>query len=471
MSQPTREALPYVPGIYAEPTLGNPLPQEAKSPPLSEVFSAGPVPQKVSAAPYHEPGYIEIEACRVFGRQWLCAGPEADLRAPGDWFRFDIGPRSCVVVRGRDGRVRAFHNACQHRGHRLAGADLGNTTQFTCPFHGWRYDLEGRCRAIPSREFFTSNALSGSCDLPSIACDTAAGLVFVSFDTDPPTLAEWLGPIPQNLEAYDLRAMHVVADTVVDVAANWKLVKHANLEAYHFPLLHPLALPLAEDLRQQVDFYRNGHNRFITTNGNPSSRLARRTELDGGQRFMLQEVGIDPDRFTDGPYKVRRAIQLAKRAHDNPFGIDYKRFSDNQLTDDWSFSLFPNTSLNVHPEGALLMRYLPDSIDPARSRLHVMVLCPRMKPGARPPSYMGVPADADVSGKTRPARRQTSGNAPGLGWALDDDVFAVEEVQKGVRSGGFSELRLSQLEQRIQHFCAQYSACIATGDGSGKLSG
>jgi phenylpropionate dioxygenase-like ring-hydroxylating dioxygenase large terminal subunit len=446
----------YEPGTYALSPAGNPLPQERKSPPLSRVAPEAEGCRRIPKDAYVGAEYLALEAERLWTRAWLCAGPESDVRQAGDWFVFDLGDESILVVRGTDGRLHAMHNVCQHRGHRLATAPFGQSRSFICGFHGWRYDLGGRCVGIPDREHFHPDALTGSCDLPTVRCDTAAGLVFVCLDGKAPPLARYLGEIPELLAAYRLADMNVVRDVVVDVAANWKTVKHANLEAYHFPRLHPLALPIAEDLRQQVDFYPGGHNRFITTNGNPSSRLKGRTALDEGQKYLLAEVGIDPDAFEGGPYGVRRAIQLAKRRRDNAFGLDYSGFSDNQLTDDWSFSVFPNLSLNAHPEGVLLMRYLPDRSDPNRSRFHVMVLAPRMKPGARPPGYMGVGPDEDVSGATRPSRRYTAGNDPQLGWALDDDVFAVQHVQSGMRSSGFRHLRLGELEQRIQHFASEY---------------
>jgi hypothetical protein len=104
----------------------------------------------------------------------------------------------------------------------------------------------------------------------------------------------------------------------------------------------------------------------------------------------------------------------------------------------------------------LFMRYLPHPQDPGRSSFHVMILVPTMKPGARPPAYMGVEDHVDISGATRAVRQHRGMADAALGWALDQDLTVLRELQRGVQSSGLGVARLSEHEARIQQFWAEY---------------
>jgi phenylpropionate dioxygenase-like ring-hydroxylating dioxygenase large terminal subunit len=448
----------FIPGSYAlvDP---RPQPQDAKSPPIDAVSPDRTAFLTVDPAVYVSPSVLEREKERLFARRWICAGRASDAAEPGDWFRFDLAGESFIIVRGRDGALRAFYNVCQHRGAPLVAGECGRAIRFVCAYHAWTYDLTGQCVKVTDRQWFRDEALCGSLDLASVRCETWAGFVFINQDADAPPLAAHLAPLPDLLSAYAMEEMHIVKDVTVAMAVNWKVVLHANMEAYHFQAVHPEALPYADDLLQQVDFYPNGHSRFITPTGQPSARLKAHAGLSDEQKFLLAELGVDPTGIA--PDGVRAALQAAKRRADNPFGLDYSRYSDGQLTDDWSISLFPNMTLNAHPEGVLFMRYLPDAKDPERSLFHVMVLAPKLKPGSRPPGYMGVEDDADLSGARRAARLHRTMENPQLGWALDQDVAILRTMGAGVRSKGLRRLRFGELEQRIQHFFSAYHAAIA----------
>lgn len=453
MSPTTSLANGYIPGVTA---FGGDAPQDAKSPPLDALWPGG-APRMIDPAPFRDSAWLARERAALWERNWICAGLAADARNAGDWFSFDLPGRPLVVVRGGDGRLRAFHNICRHRGAPLASGDFGHAAgRLVCGFHSWAYGLDGRCARVTNREHFRPEVLDGKLDLAPVRCAEWDGFVFICLDDSVHPLEAHLGELPALLKAYRFADMHVVKDVVVDLGANWKLMLHANLEAYHFHALHSPALAYADDLVQQIDFYPGGHSRFITRTGIPSSRLPERHTPSPEQAFLLAEVGLDAASFTGGPYDVRDAIRDAKRHPDNSFGLDYTRFSDGQLTDDWSIAVFPNMSLNAHPEGVLFMRYLPHPTDIGRSAFHVVILMPRLKPGARPPGYMGLPDDADFSPATRPSRERRPDTDPQLGWALDADCAIVPAVQRGVESAAFEALRISELEARISHFTAEY---------------
>jgi phenylpropionate dioxygenase-like ring-hydroxylating dioxygenase large terminal subunit len=447
----------FSPGIYALPE-ARAWPQDLKSPPLHSVSPGSEAWLQVDPACFTDPAFLPREQAGLWRRSWLCAGRASDIPKAGDWLRFDLAGQSYLLIRGADGQVRAFFNVCQHRGNPLVTDDFGHASRLVCGYHAWVYDQLGRCTRVTDRRWFDDGALAGSVDLAPVRCQSWAGFLFITENPEAPDLVDGLGEVPALMAAFGMENMHVVSDVVVRMNANWKTVLHANLEAYHFQAVHPEALPYADDLLQQIDFYPGGHSRFITPTGQPSSRLKPRAQVTPEQKALLAELAVDPAGLS--PHEVRAALQQAKRRPDNPFGLDYSACSDSQLSDDWSLTLFPNMTLNAHPEGVLFMRYLPDAKDPEVCDFHVMVLCPQMKPGARPPSYMGVPAEADLSGASRPQRQYRTMAEPMLGWALDQDVAILADMQMGLRSRGLRAIRLSQMEQRIQHFFANYGPAI-----------
>ena len=448
----------YEPGVTAIPGTG---PQDAKSPALDTFWPQG-APRTLDPAMFHCRAWMAREAQALWGRTWVCAGLESDAREPGQWFGFRLLGRSLVIVRGHDGVLRAFDNVCRHRGAPLVSGDFGRVAgKLVCGFHSWAYGTDGKCARVTDPQHFRAEALQGPLDLNPVRVDTWAGFVFITFDPAAVPLPEYLGLLPAQLEAYDFASMHVVKDVVVDLHANWKLMHHANLEAYHFHALHAPALAYADDLVQQIDFYPGGHSRFITPTGLPSSRLPVRSAILPEQGALLAEAGVDPASFTGGPYAVREALIAARRRPDNPFGLDYARCSDSQTVDDWSISIFPNMSLNAHPEGVLFMRYLPHEEDPCRSEFHVTILMPKLKPGASAPGYMGLEPEDDLAPAVRPPRLRRPDTAPGLGWALDADCMMVPAQQRGMTSPGFDKVRLSELEARIAHSAAELERRMA----------
>lgn len=451
-------AADYAPGITALPGTG---PQDAKSPPLDALWPQG-APRTLDPAMFHCRNWMAREKSAVWQRGWLCAGLEADAREPGQWFSFTLLDRALVIIRGHDGVLRAFDNVCRHRGAPLVSGDFGRVAgKLVCGFHSWAYGTDGKCARVTDPQHFRAEALAGDLDLNPVRVETWAGFVFISLDPEAEPLSDYLAPLPALLDAYDFAGMHVVKDVIVDLKANWKLMHHANLEAYHFHALHAPALAYADDLVQQIDFYPSGHSRFITPTGLPSSRLPARSTILPEQAFLLNEAGIDPAGFTGGPYAVRDALVAARRQPDNVFGLDYSRCSDSQTVDDWSISIFPNMSLNAHPEGVLFMRYLPHPQDPARSEFHVAILMPHLKPGASAPGYMGLGPEDELAPATRPPRQRRTDTAPGLGWALDADCMMVPAQQKGMGSPGLGTVRLSELEARIAHSAAELERRMA----------
>jgi phenylpropionate dioxygenase-like ring-hydroxylating dioxygenase large terminal subunit len=413
---------------------------------------------RVSVDRYTSPELMQLEWQQLWRRVWTCAGRETDIPQAGNYFRYDLGRESFIVTRGQDGKVRAFYNTCQHRGRRLIDDDFGSRVRFVCPFHGWAYDTSGNVKTIPDERLFSERALCGDLNLKQARCETWAGHIFVNMDAKAAPLLEFLGEVPELMAAYRMADMHVVKDTILEIDCNWKIGLEAFIEAYHVQATHPQALPLLDDVYEQVDVYANGHARLATPLGVPSPRLGRDSAagLSNELAFLLQEAGVDPASYRGNPLNVREAIVAAKRAADNRFGIDYSVFTDSQILDDWNYFIYPNMTLNSHPEGISVMRFLPHASNPEKFYYHVHIIVPKLKDGARPPFYMGVGPDDDISGQTRPAREWTSMQEPKMGEVFEQDIRNMQGTQLGLHSAGLpGGMRFAERELRVQVFHAE----------------
>jgi phenylpropionate dioxygenase-like ring-hydroxylating dioxygenase large terminal subunit len=204
-------------------------------------IDTAPVSYQDSISPEH----YELERDAIFRRTWLNVGRVEQLPKKGSYFTRELdGARtSVVVVRGRDEEVRAFHNLCRHRGNKLVWNDFpreetsGVCRQFTCKYHGWRYDLDGALSFVQQEgEFFDLDKQDFG--LLPVRCEVWEGFVFVNFDPDAAPLREYLGEYGDALSGYPFHKMTQVHRYRAEIGANWKLFIDAFAEFYHAPVLH-----------------------------------------------------------------------------------------------------------------------------------------------------------------------------------------------------------------------------------------
>ncbi|MET0985340.1 MAG: aromatic ring-hydroxylating dioxygenase subunit alpha [Steroidobacteraceae bacterium] len=430
---------------------------EPEQPPAS---SAAKVPyEDFGAAPlnprrYFDPAFARLEEERLWPKVWTMAGFVSDIPQVGDYFKYDLGRESFIIVRTAPDVIKAYYNVCAHRGNALIKTDFGNLTRFFCGFHGWQFDLDGNNIQITDREMFRAETFQRGTHLTSVRCEIACGMVFINMDPQAQSLAEFLGPLVTHLKSYRIEDMHVVADAETIWDGNWKTGLDAFNEAYHAYFVHPMARGSFDDYHTQIDTYPNGMNRRIGMIGAPSPRHPQQG-LNPDLQYLLTEVGLNPAEFDPNRGDVRKAIQQAKRKLAAKKGLDWSCFTDGQLTDDWNYSMFPNTTLNIHVEGLLFQRFRPHPTDPEKFIYDNMVLVHPTDNAASIPAYMGVPPDSDVSGKTRPARKYVPPGELGMGPVVDEDGKNMFFVQRGLRSRGFRGMLLGEPERCIRQFHAE----------------
>jgi len=185
---------------------------------------------------YNHPQIYQRDIERIHLRRWLCVGHESRIPNPGDWFRYDIAEESLILVRGRDGEVRALLNVCRHRGSRVCYEEEGNSRVLTCPYHAWTYDLDGKLRSArhTSADFDPSRY-----PLKQIHLRVLQGLIFVCFAEDPPRLDEVEHTLNRSLGRYGWAKARVAHRERYAVAGNWKLVTENYQECYHCTPSHP----------------------------------------------------------------------------------------------------------------------------------------------------------------------------------------------------------------------------------------
>lgn len=408
---------------------------------------------RVSPVRYYDRTFWKEEWEKIFTRTWLLAGVTTDIRDPGDWMRFDIATESFIIVRGDDGTIRAFYNACPHRGSQIALTDFGSASRFTCPFHSWKFGLDGANISITDAETFHPDVLCYNTNLSQLRCEETAGLIFISMNNEVLPLAEFLGEVADQLALYDIAQMHVVQHKQSDWAANWKGGVDAFYEIYHLHSVHPQTQAVMDD-RTQIDLFPNGMSRQFVPFAQPSPRFPDQTTVNAGIRMMLADAGIDPESFYGTAQESRAAIQQAKRQRSQEYDLGYERFSDTQLSDSTIYGVFPNVQIGCHPEAVFVHRFLPDPTDPERFTYDTMILFkPEDIPGYAAPGWMGLAKGVDTSGNDRPDIVRTPlGVSPGLGEVLDQDSQLLPIVQKGAGSRGFAGPLWSEQEARLRHF-------------------
>jgi phenylpropionate dioxygenase-like ring-hydroxylating dioxygenase large terminal subunit len=200
----------------------------------------------VSYADSISPEFYELERDAIFRRTWLNVGRVEQLPRKGSYFtkELDAARASVVVVRGTDGEVRAFHNVCRHRGNKLVWDDYpreetkGTCRAFTCKYHAWRYDLEGKLTFVQQEsEFFDID--KSKYGLMQVRTEVWEGFIFVNLDPENTTpLKDYLGKFAQGIDGYPFHKLTQVHKYRAEVGSNWKLFIDAFAEFYHAPILH-----------------------------------------------------------------------------------------------------------------------------------------------------------------------------------------------------------------------------------------
>jgi len=251
------------------------------------------------------PEFFELEREAVFKRAWLNVGRVEHLPArTGGYFTKELPglKTSLIVVRGKDDRIRAFHNVCRHRGNKLVWTDhpaeevTGTCRKFACKYHGWTYELDGELSfVLQEDEFFGLDKTKYG--LVPVHCDVWKGFIFVNFADEPEWgLHEFLGPMITAID-YPFEKLTQRYYYRGDINSNWKIFHDAFQEFYHPPILHGHQNPVMRQADyQELGFYTShfqidGPHRVGSTTGGAGGITGGMGGMNGGIGGMTGGMG------------------------------------------------------------------------------------------------------------------------------------------------------------------------------------
>lgn len=379
------------------------------------------------ARAYVDPAILERERHEVFARAWMVIGHVAEVAAPGDFTTGSIAGEPVVVVRDREGRLRAFSNVCRHRAARLADGAGNCGKVLRCPYHGWTYRLDGSLAAMPEGRGFGRDFDREAVRLPEFRVDTLGGLVFVSMDAEIPPLREWFGDIAERLESLRIDRLVPVQRRRIDRHAirealpglvrsrdprrlldllpeaspgrwhaeyphNWKVIADNFLEGYHVPVGHPGLLRMLDYPRYRATLFE------------------RAAWIDG------------PLRDNPSPDPLERAYQVLHRP--------MPEFPE-ELRGQWTYvHLWPAQFIDIYPDGIDTWLVQPDGV--GRSRTTSMLFgSPSWTVRDRLVWHINTRFNAEV---------------------MDEDVELCDGVQEGLGSMTYERGVLNDNENAVGHF-------------------
>ncbi len=364
------------------------------------------------ARAYHDEAVWAWEREEIFLRDWIAVGREEEVAGPGSFMLRDLLGENVLIVRGRDGVIRAFYNVCRHRGTAVEERECGRAVRFQCPYHAWIYGIDGRlvrAKHTADLDDFSLKAYG----LAPIRCETWQGFVFLCFTDDAsltPPLREYLGDWFDHHQGFgrDLTRLARAARLSYEVAANWKLIAENYSECYHCPPVHAL--------------------------------LNRLTPYDLGEDFLAQ-----------GPWKGGwmvfadgcETMSMSGKCDGRP--LLYAR-DETEAQRIYYYILWPNLIVSVHPDYVLTHQAWPDG--PNRSTVHCDLYLQADRVG-----------DLDISGAVE-------------FWDITnrEDYHVVELQQQGTRSRSWTAGRYSNQEASVHAFDIMVADRYAN-DGSHTVRG
>ncbi|EXL09311.1 aromatic ring-hydroxylating oxygenase subunit alpha [Aquamicrobium defluvii] len=185
---------------------------------------------------YTDPDFFRLDMELIWYRDWLFVGHDCEVAKPGSFFTVQIGTYPVVVVRDREGKIRAFHNSCRHRGSRVCTTAKGTSARLVCPYHQWTYDLDGKLLfARQMADDFDPSAHS----LKPVACESVAGYVFICLADEPADFQPFRTLMEPYFAPHKLSEAKVAYESTIIEKGNWKLVWENNRECYHCAGNHP----------------------------------------------------------------------------------------------------------------------------------------------------------------------------------------------------------------------------------------
>ena len=404
--------------------------------------------QRYSVKRYTSAAWHELEVERLWKKVWQFTCREEDIPGPGDHYRYDIAGMSFLIVRTETGELKAYPNACLHRGRMLKEFD-GNAAELRCPFHGFCWKLDGQLKDIPADWDFPQIDQSDF-SLPEIPLAVWAGFIFINPDQNCDPFDDFIKDLAEQFERWNLGGLYKQAHAAKVMPCNWKIAQEAFCEAFHVNATHPQIMRSIGDVNSQVDVWENC-SRVITAGGTHSPLLTDVSNPDLIRAMMDLDHDAEVPEIPEG---VSLRTFLADRSRENLKAIAGDRaetYCDAELMDSLDYTLFPN----FHPWGAfngIVYRFRPNGNDHRSSIMECMMLAPFE--GERPPAAKVHWLEED----------ETWSSVLGfLGKVFDQDSFNMPKVQQGLEAtymdgivlSGYQESKVRWLHHKLTEWVGE----------------
>jgi len=253
-------------------------------------------PERIPAQRYYDEEFFKLERERLWPHVWQMACRLEEIPEVGDYVEYRILDKSVIVVRTKSD-VKAFHNACRHRGVQLvSGSGNCRSKGFICPFHGWRWDGEGNNTFVFGKNIFSA-AVIDQVELNLVPCrlELWGGSAFINFDDKAPSLLDSLGPVAKKLDDRRVGELRMEWWYATELPTNWKLAMEAFMEGYHVMRTHPQLYttmaaeinPYGPDLAERQTPVREFVDKtlgFFATNGEGMAGMILKSEVEIAER-------------------------------------------------------------------------------------------------------------------------------------------------------------------------------------------
>ncbi len=234
---------------------------------------------------YTDPAILEIEKTRIFLRTWQLVGTlghqcgevnggKRTIADPESFFTTEVAGEPVIVVRDKQGVLRAFSNVCRHRAGPIAlGSGCKNVLR--CQYHGWTYTLDGRLIGTPDVEgveFFDRSTMG----MVPLRLETWEQFIFVNFDLQAEPLAAYLGKIPEQAHGFQFAGLQLAERRDYTINCNWKVYVDNYLEGYHIPIAHPGLMREIDYAQYRIDTYRYYSQQFAPIRATKTDDTAQR---------------------------------------------------------------------------------------------------------------------------------------------------------------------------------------------------
>lgn len=430
--------------------------------------------QGVGVGRYTDPKFAQLEFEKLWSRVWQVAARVDEIPEIGDYTTYKIGDQSILLVRTKDATIKAYYNFCPHRGTTLGqGCGHFESEKIICPFHGWRWDLDGNVKLVLERQEFRGGDLHDSdVALRQVSSHVFAGFIFISLDPNPEPFDEFIAPLRQFFDDAALGDMRHIWWKRATIPCNWKVAQEAFYEAYHVSATHPQLENVGRDVIYgdrtdgpmmykdlTYDAFAHGHGQFYGGDKTPiaghvQESLAAPTSETTDNRLEAMAARMNLTAEGLGAMILKEDIDLLLTLRDKPLpaganlGAEYVRLQyehaaavkrpmpklSPEMLARWGgvTVLFPNIVILFQAGNAAIYRAMPHPTDPNQCTFEIH-------------SVKTYPADI----KTPRATVVDITDPKQVGLIPQQDLSNLPRIQEGLNSKGMQQTWLASKQEKL----------------------